>query len=92
MRDDLIEAAKITLRLAANAVKGCEDEDDRAAWRLVAAVSEDYLSLRKENSTMQEALRAIVLHQEAIGGGLAVLSATRQIAQMALDATVQDGP
>ena len=33
---------------------------------------------------LREALEAIVLHQESIGGGLAVLSATRRIAQEAL--------
>jgi len=48
MSDDLIKAAELTLGLAVHALKGCEDEDDQAAWRLVAAVSEDYLRLRKE--------------------------------------------
>lgn len=32
-----------------------------------------------------EALQAIVQHQESVGGGLAVLSVTRKIAQDALD-------
>lgn len=36
-------------------------------------------------STCVDALRAIVAHQEAVGGGLALLSATRRIAQEALD-------
>tara|TARA_R110002051_G_scaffold15982_1_gene48796 strand:- start:505 stop:756 length:252 start_codon:yes stop_codon:yes gene_type:complete len=34
---------------------------------------------------MTEALRAIVAHQESIGGGLAIMSATHRIAQAALD-------
>ena len=36
-------------------------------------------------ATMRTALEDIVMHQEAIGGGIAVLSATRRIAQEALE-------
>ena len=41
--------------------------------------------------TLKDALRAIVRHQETIGGGLAVLSSTRRIAQAALDAAERSG-
>lgn len=40
--------------------------------------------LAKRVDELEEALRAIVLHQESIGGGLAVMSATRRIAASAL--------
>ena len=45
-----------------------------------------YEELRAEVDRLRVALEAIVMHQEsAISGGLAVLSATRRIAQEALE-------
>ena len=44
-----------------------------------------YDELRAEVDRLRVALEAIVMHQEAIGGGIAVLSATRRIAQEALE-------
>ena len=47
----------------------------------------DIHNLVADNARLREALKMIVAHQEKMGGGLAVLSATRRIAQNALDGT-----
>jgi len=47
--------------------------------------------LEAEVKRLREALRAIVKHQEEIGGGLATLSVTRRIALVALDGQAENG-
>ena len=62
-------------------------ESPRGDRRRVLFREREFKMLESKVEILSQALRDIVKHQELIGGGLAVLSTTRIIAQNALEAT-----
>lgn len=73
------------IAVAGDLITRCGDSLDVEAAKLLRDMHGELEELRLHKGIAITALKAIVVHQETVGGGLAVLSTTRLLAQNAIN-------